>query len=798
MAEPGQTIGPYLVERVLGRGGMGVVYAVRRAGHPAPLALKTLLASAPEKAKQRFQREVTLLRRVQHPNVLGLLDHGETPDGQVYLVTELVPGQDLRQLCDGAPLPPRTTLEVMRALADGVKALHAQGVVHRDLKPENVILRPDGTPVLLDFGIARADEVARLTKTGEALGTPAYMSPEQVDGQGVDERADVYGLAAILFYLLSGRAPFKGSTAFKLYKQVLLEDPEWPDPQVPPTPDVDTQATHWSMPGDAGLDPQVVRAGLCEVCRRGMAKEPDQRYPSVGAMQEALAGLARGEALKAAPRGRRGALLAVAALVLLGVGVAAGVLLRPSEDGEVVAETPAGAQLAEPTWDAPLIRELPTLGEGGARAAYRRAKPRSAGEQAALDRLQAALEGLEDWRKRDEAGLSAWAEDHGTLPAWTLGPLALLRGPGFTAYHHGAHRPPPERGRSLDEHVTDNAVQVVFCDDSGERYVTAGHRELKVWRWPAELERTVALPDDWVLTLCLAVQPRYERVILGGRLKVPKSNGSQKFKDLPGPAFYTLGEATVRVRRDLAQALEEDRIQVLGVRGDYLVVGTDEGVIMAYTSTNTVDLVGRTVIPGDVNVRGFAFLDADTPDAPLTQFYAVSGDDSDDTYGLYRYRIRGSSITVDDKLERPRQGGKVFHCLAALPSGQLYAGRAAEGDVARWGLGGRRQPLIDPRVGRAHRRSAVVLETASERGWLISASGWSEWAAKAADEVVRSGQLPSEPATLCVWDTTSDTLLGRYGGLHELDGFTSLAVTPDGKRLLAATSFGDVLGWELE
>ncbi|MCA8925949.1 MAG: serine/threonine protein kinase, partial [Planctomycetes bacterium] len=299
-----QAIGPYRVERVLGRGGMGVVYAVRHPGSPALVALKTLEASAPGMARERFLREVQLLRRVDHPHVLGLLDAGQTPDGRVYLVTELVPGQTLRDQCKGAPLSPGQTLRVMRALCDAVRALHAQGILHRDLKPDNVILRPDGSPILLDFGIARADEVARLTKTGEVLGTPAFMSPEQVDGQGVDERADVYGLGAILFYLLSGRPPFDAPTAFALYRQVLFEAPEWPQPSahLQGSPGSSSE-TRWSLTAaELELDPARLRAGLCEVCRRAMAKEPAQRHPSTSALAEALEVLASGGEVARAPR----------------------------------------------------------------------------------------------------------------------------------------------------------------------------------------------------------------------------------------------------------------------------------------------------------------------------------------------------------------------------------------------------------------------------------------------------------------------------------------------------------------
>jgi hypothetical protein len=295
-----QTIGPYQVVRELGRGGMGVVYEVRHPEIPRPLALKLMPSGNAGAADLlRFQREGELLARVRHPNLLRVHQLAGAAEG-VYLVTDLVEGRPLLASSGGRPLEARRAAEVVRAVADGLAAAHALGIVHRDLKPDNVILQPDGTPVLIDFGLARASESQRLTATGALVGTPAYMAPEQALGATapVDARTDVYGLGAVLFALLAGRAPFDGATLAALLARVIEEEAEWP-------PDA---------------DPALVAIG-----RVAMARAPADRYPTAVALRDDLDRYLRREApgalarAAARPRGRRGPALVAAAAVALAV-----------------------------------------------------------------------------------------------------------------------------------------------------------------------------------------------------------------------------------------------------------------------------------------------------------------------------------------------------------------------------------------------------------------------------------------------------------------------------------------------
>ncbi|MBX3468806.1 MAG: serine/threonine protein kinase, partial [Planctomycetes bacterium] len=243
-------IGPYEVLRELGRGGMGVVYEVRDPALPRRLALKLILDRADPDALARFSREVELLARVRHPGVVAVHAVGHAPEGP-FVLMDLVEGEPLSRLV--GRLDARRAVEVVRGLCDAVGALHAQGVLHRDLKPQNVIVRPDGAPVLLDFGLARcAWGPGRLTRTGDVLGTPRYMAPEQAEGRGApDARVDVYGLGAILFELLAGAPPFAevqgGPVA--LLAAAIEREPRWP----------------------------AVDAALGAVLRRSMARRPEDR-----------------------------------------------------------------------------------------------------------------------------------------------------------------------------------------------------------------------------------------------------------------------------------------------------------------------------------------------------------------------------------------------------------------------------------------------------------------------------------------------------------------------------------------
>ncbi len=207
----------YIIDRELGRGGMATVYLAREPKHERFLALKTL---RPELAmalgRERFLREIKLAARLQHPNILAVYDSGDA-GGTLYYVMPFVEGESLRDRLDREPqLPLEEALQIAREVADALSYAHSHDVVHRDIKPENIMLS-GGHAIVADFGIARAVSAAggdKLTETGLAIGTPAYMSPEQAAGTGhVDRRSDIYSLACVLYETLAGQPPFTGPTA---------------------------------------------------------------------------------------------------------------------------------------------------------------------------------------------------------------------------------------------------------------------------------------------------------------------------------------------------------------------------------------------------------------------------------------------------------------------------------------------------------------------------------------------------------------------------------------------------------
>ena len=220
----------YTVERELGRGGMATVYLARDRKHDRPVAIKIMRPEvAADQGGQRFLREIQILARLQHPNILALLDSGTTGEAspRPFYVMPYVEGESLRQrLAREGPLAVAEALRLVREIGEALHYAHGEGLVHRDVKPENVLLS-QGHALVADFGIARAAGVAagqQLTQPGLGLGTPAYMSPEQTEGdRGVDARADQYSLACVLYELLAGQPPFTGPTIAAVLSRQLLD-----------------------------------------------------------------------------------------------------------------------------------------------------------------------------------------------------------------------------------------------------------------------------------------------------------------------------------------------------------------------------------------------------------------------------------------------------------------------------------------------------------------------------------------------------------------------------------------------
>ena len=277
----GQQVERYRVVGVLGQGGMGAVYEVEREG--ARFAMKAALPDLDDggQAARRLAREANVLQLLDHPNIVRAVDQ-LVVEGRLYLVLELVRGTPLAAICDRGPLAPRRALVLARQLLDAIEHAHARGVVHRDLKPGNTIVTLAGRPGLeyeqlkvLDFGLVRLlDDAAallggeRLTRTGLAFGTPAYMAPESALGRGVDGRADLYAVGVIVFEMLTGRTPFVGTDPVKLLRAHVSTPP-------PRLADVVADAP-WATPA------------LEALCAGALAKQPEQRFADAATMRACL------------------------------------------------------------------------------------------------------------------------------------------------------------------------------------------------------------------------------------------------------------------------------------------------------------------------------------------------------------------------------------------------------------------------------------------------------------------------------------------------------------------------------
>lgn len=312
--------GDYELIEEIARGGMGVVFRARQISLGRMVAVKLLrdgfLAEATE--VRRFHAEGASAAALRHPHIVGVYEIGEH-EGQHYLVMEWVEGRDLSHWIQDGPLPAAKAARWMVEVADAVQHAHDRGVLHRDLKPSNILIDASGEPRITDFGLARRmDMDSTLTRTGQVMGTPGYVAPEQWSGgaMAVTTASDIYGLGAVLYHLLTGRAPFVGDTPAAILRQVEVQDPISPRVLLP------------SVPRD-----------LETITLKCLAKDPQRRYASARGLGEDLERYLRGEPILARRVGmlerswrwsRRhpmiavlGVTVGVLVLVVVGISVAA-------------------------------------------------------------------------------------------------------------------------------------------------------------------------------------------------------------------------------------------------------------------------------------------------------------------------------------------------------------------------------------------------------------------------------------------------------------------------------------------
>lgn len=278
-----EKFGPYRILEEVARGGMGVVYKAWDAKLKRPVALKVLKAweNAPLEETQRFHREARLAARLTHPNIVTIYDAGNE-NGVPYFTMDFVEGQTLSEYLKKSTSQLREKLNIIREIALALDYAHSQGVIHRDVKPGNIILDVNKHALLTDFGLAKGTnsmDSRRLTKSGEAIGTPSYMSPEQAKGSAnLDARSDIYSLGAVLYEVLAGSPPFEGNTVGAVISAVISQEPIPPGKLKP------------------GLHPDIET-----ICLKAMAKDPDYRYQTAKEMADDIDSFLYGEGIKAKP-----------------------------------------------------------------------------------------------------------------------------------------------------------------------------------------------------------------------------------------------------------------------------------------------------------------------------------------------------------------------------------------------------------------------------------------------------------------------------------------------------------------
>ena len=324
----GVAVPGFEIEGTLGRGGMGVVYKATQTGLNRVVALKMLIAGqyADPSSRARFLLEAESVAALEHPHIIRVFAFGES-GGHPYLAMEYVPGGTLAERVKASgPLPAKAATELVAKLAAAVAHAHSRGVVHRDIKPLNVLLTADGEPRLSDFGLAKVGR-SDLSMTGQVLGTPAYMAPEQAAGKvhEVGTPADVYALGAVLYDLLTGRPPFMGDSAAVTLQRVMFAEPERP----------------------RKLNPAIPR-DLETICLKCLEKAPAKRYPTAQALADDLLRYSRNEPITVRPAGAlergykwvkrnkvvSGAIAAVSLALLVGAGISLGFGLEANKQAK--------------------------------------------------------------------------------------------------------------------------------------------------------------------------------------------------------------------------------------------------------------------------------------------------------------------------------------------------------------------------------------------------------------------------------------------------------------------------------
>lgn len=358
---PPREFGRYEILQEISRGAMGIVYLAREKTLGRLVALKVLLAGehASEEQVGRFIREARAVARLRHPNIVPIHDVGVV-DGRHYYTMDYIEGEPLSKLIAERKLDIRRALDIIECVADAIHCAHAAGIIHRDIKPSNIMIDRDGRPLITDFGLAKPIDSVEYTRDGTTIGTPAYMPPEQARGN-IDEitpQSDVYSIGAVLYEMVTGRAPFEGPNVLDIILDVLHDD------VVPPR--------KWN--------PRI-HADIQTIILRAMEKDPARRYRSAAEFRDDIRRFKAGEAIRARPPGvwrqvfrflnrHRAAVASLAAVLAVLAGAAyfvREIKLRMEEQARAALVGALGKQpmLEQPAWSKVWEDASPRAGQAG-------------------------------------------------------------------------------------------------------------------------------------------------------------------------------------------------------------------------------------------------------------------------------------------------------------------------------------------------------------------------------------------------------------------------------------------------